>query len=86
MEIVRSLKDGAASKKLAFTLTDEEAQKVANKLDAVSTSRQAGEPWPFYLSFRDEKNILRYYPTEVILFVGFESNWIPPKAQDEQGE
>lgn len=86
MEIVRHLPNDRASARIGFVLTDEEAQEVVKKLDNITQRKKDDEVVPYFLSFRDAKDVLHYYPAHLMLYMTFISNYEQPQTEDEKAK
>jgi hypothetical protein len=86
MQIVRHLPNDTASRKIGFTLTDEQAQAVVDTLDVAQKKKDANETAPYFFKFMDDKTVVHYYPLHLILYVSFESNYEPPVVEKVEKE
>lgn len=86
MQLVRHLPNDTASRKIGFTLTDDQAQLVVDALDAAQKKKDANETAPYFFKFTDEKLLVHYYPLHLILYVSFESNYEPPVPDKKEEE
>ncbi len=80
MQIVRHLPNDTASRKIGFTLTDEQAIEVKKNLVTV------GKEERLFFQFTDTKLVDHYYQLHRILYINFESNWIPPTVETDKKE
>lgn len=80
MQLVRHLPNDTASRKIGFTLTDEQAAEVRKNLAT------AAKEQPLFFQFTDAKLVQHWYQLHRILYLNFESNWIPPTTEADKKE
>ena len=80
MLIVRHLPNDTASRKVGFILTDDQAKEVKKNLSSAEKEQK------MFFRFTDAKLVEHYYQLHRILYLNFESNWIPPATEEDKKE